>query len=124
MKAKHIMNRAVVTARPEMTVEEVRQLLVAHHISGLPVVDEQGQVIGVFSTTDAIAKSGGIVGEVMTAPAVTVDQECSIEEVATVLAAMDVNRVPVLHGGRLVGIISRADIVRYVATKRAWHEAR
>ncbi len=124
MKAKHIMNRHVVTARPEMSIGEATQLLVARHISGMPVVDEQGRVVGVFSTTDAISRAGEKVGEVMTTPAIWVDDDCSIEEVATLLAAKDINRVPVLHEGRLVGIISRADIVRYVATKWAWHEAR
>ncbi len=124
MKAKHIMNRQVVTAHPDMSVHEATQLLVARHISGLPVVDAQGRVVGVFSTTDAIARTGETVGEVMTTPAISVDDDCPIEEVATLLAAKDINRVPVLHEGRLVGIISRADIVRYVATKWAWHEVR
>ncbi|MHB1007333.1 MAG: CBS domain-containing protein [Chloroflexota bacterium] len=124
MKAKHLMNTRVITARPEMTVAEVTALLVANHISGLPVVDDDRVVLGVYSTTDAITRSGECMREVMTTPAVYVDQECPIEEVAALLAAKDINRVPVLSEGRLVGIISRADIVRYVATKWAWHGAR
>jgi CBS domain-containing protein len=114
------MTRQVISARPEMAIAEAKQLMVAHHISGLPVVDREGRVVGVFSSTDAIARSGVTVSDVMTVPAVTVSQDCSIEEVATLLAAKDINRVPVVSEGRLVGIISRADIVRYVATKWAW----
>lgn len=124
MKAKHLMNQRVVTARPDMAVDEARKLLISHHISGLPVVDEHGRVVGVFSLTDALSREGTKVGEMMTSPAISVNQETPIEEVATLLAAKDINRVPVLHEGRLVGIISRADIVRYVATKWAWQEAR
>ena len=123
MKAKHIMNRHVVAARLEMTVAEVDELLVGHHISGLPVLDEHGRVVGIFSLTDAVARGGRTVREAMTAPAICVEDDCPIEEVAALLAAKDINRVPVLHEGRLVGIISRTDIVRYVATKWAWHEA-
>ena len=124
MKAKHLMSKQVVTAHPTMTVVTVTAILVANHISGLPVVDEDRVVVGVFSTTDALARSGDRMSDVTTSPAITVDQECPIEEVAALLAVKDINRVPVLSEGRLVGIISRADIVRYVATKWAWHEAR
>ncbi|MDA8216758.1 MAG: CBS domain-containing protein [Dehalococcoidales bacterium] len=124
MKAKHLMIREVMTARPEMSVEDALRLMVERHISGLPVVDAEGRVVGVFSGTDALAREGKQVGDLMTAPAITVDQECTVEEVAVLLAAKDINRVPVVHEGRLAGIISRADIVRYVATKWAWHEAR
>lgn len=123
MKAKHLMNQRVITARPEMTTDEATDLLVAYHVSGMPVVDASGRVIGVYSATDAISRSGASVGDVMTTPAICVDAESPIEEVAVLLAAKDINRVPVVHEGRLVGIISRADIVRYVATKWAWHGA-
>lgn len=120
VKAKHLMTRNVVTARPEMPIAEATELLVAYHISGLPVVDADGVVLGVYSATDALARQGTLVREVMTTPPIVVDQDCPIEEVAALLAAKDINRVPVVSEGRLVGIVSRADIVRYVATKWAW----
>lgn len=124
MKAKYIMNQKVVTARPEMSVEEAKGLLVEHHISGMPVLGRGDQVVGMISSTDILESKGETVGEVMTSPAVCVTEDDPIEEVATLLAAKNINRVPVLSEGKLVGIISRADIVRYVATKWAWSEAR
>jgi len=57
----------------------------------------------------------------MTSPAVVVGEEAGIEEVAALMAAKDINRLPVVRNCQLVGIISRADIVRYVATRHAWH---
>jgi CBS domain-containing protein len=124
MKAKLLMTREVITTSPESEVGAATRLLLQHHISGVPVVDSLGAVVGVFSTTDALAKQGQLVKDVMTSPAVCVGPDTSMEEVATLLVAKDINRVPVVQEGRLVGIICRADIVRYVASKHAWAEAR
>ncbi|MBI4316940.1 MAG: CBS domain-containing protein [Chloroflexi bacterium] len=124
MRVKHIMNREVIVGRPEMLVEEANELMQQHHISGLPVVDEEGSVLGVFSQTDALIKAGQCIGDSMTSPAVTLDQEAGIKEAAALMAAKDINRLPVLRQGRLVGLVSRADIVRYVATHHAWVEPR
>ena len=122
MKVKHIMTRDVIAGRPELSVEEARELMCRHHISGLPVIDAEGNVVGVFSQTDALTKEGRRVSDLITSPAVTVDEEAGIKEVAALMAARDINRVPALREGRLTGIISRADVVRYVATSHAWVE--
>lgn len=122
MKAKYIMTRDLVVAHPDMTVQEAADRLRQHRISGLPVVDKQGRVVGVFSLSDAALKRGQRVGEVMTSPAVTVSEEAGLEEVATLMVTHDVNRLPVMRQGRLVGIVARADIVRAVATRHAWPE--
>ncbi|MHB1132408.1 MAG: CBS domain-containing protein [Chloroflexota bacterium] len=120
MKASTVMTRQVIMARPEMSLDEATELLVAHHISGVPVVDEDGQVVGVFSVTDALARQGATVREVMTSPAVCVGPDTTLDEVAAVIVAKDINRVPVVVEGRLVGIIGRADLVRSLACRRAW----
>lgn len=124
MKAMHVMTRLVVTATPKMSVNDAAELLTEYHISGLPVVDAEGRVVGIFSSTDALGKRGEFVSEVMTCPAITVEPETCVEELATLLAAKNINRLPVVQGGRLVGIVCRADLVRYLATRRAWAEAR
>lgn len=124
MIARYIMNQRVISVGPDVSAEEATSLLVQHGISGMPVVDDNEQVIGVVSATDCIARKGLYVRDLMTSPAVCVDADCSIQEVAALLAAKDITRVPVVENGKLVGIISRTDIVRYVATKRAWDEAR
>ncbi|MCL4466550.1 MAG: CBS domain-containing protein [Chloroflexi bacterium] len=124
MKAKFLMTQEVITVGPDADIDEATKLLLQHHISGVPVVNETGEVVGVFSTTDVLARRGQLVRDVMTSPAVCVGPDTSMEEVATLLVAKDINRVPVVQEGRLVGIVCRADIVRYVASKRAWVEAR
>lgn len=120
MRVKYIMTRDVIIGRQDTSLDGARELLRQGHISGLPVVDEGNRVVGVFSQTDALTKVGHTIGEIMTSPAVTVDENASIQEVAALMAAKDINRIPVLRQGTLVGIISRADVVRYVATHHAW----
>ncbi|MGQ9675421.1 MAG: CBS domain-containing protein [Chloroflexota bacterium] len=120
MKAKYIMTRDVVVAHPDMSVKEAADRLRQHRITGLPVVDKQGRVVGVFSLSDAALKRGRRVGEVMTSPAFTVSEEAGLEEVATLMVTHDVNRLPVVRDGRLVGIVARADVIRAVATRHAW----
>lgn len=120
MKVMYLMTRTVVTGHPGMSVEEARALMRQHHISGLPIVDEEARVVGVFSQTDALVKDGRYVRELMTTPAVTVEEDTAIKEAAALMAAKDINRLPVLRQGQLVGVVSRADIVRYVATHHAW----
>lgn len=120
MNARYIMSRDVVTGRLDMALEEALDLLRQRHISGLPVIDEEGHVVGVFSQTDALNRSGDKLSQLMTSPAVTVDEDTSIKDIAALMAAKDINRVPVVRQGRLVGIVSRADVVRYLATQHAW----
>ena len=124
MKAKYIMTRDVVTARPNTPVRTAEKLLREHHISGMPVVDQEGHVLGVFSLSDVLKKGKRkTVGELMTSPAITADEDEAIEEVAALMATNNVNRIPIVREGRLVGIITRADIVRYVASQHAWIES-
>ncbi len=122
MRVMYIMTRHVIIARPDMSVEEAKELMQQYHVSGLPVVNEDTRVVGVFSQTDALRKDGRYVRELMTSPAVMVEEGTTIKEAAAIMAAKDINRLPVLRQGHLVGVVSRADIVRYVATHHAWVE--
>lgn len=120
MKVMYIMTREVITGRPGMPVGEAKELMRRHHISGLPIVDEKACVVGVFSQTDALTKDGLYVRDLMTTPAVTLEEVAPIKEAAALMAAKDINRIPVVRQGQLVGVVSRADVVRYVATHYAW----
>lgn len=141
MRVVEIMQRAVITVRPEASLREVASLLVEHGISGLPVVDREGVLVGVVSEADFVAKELGvpehrhrvlelflgesgadraeqakadaaIAGEAMTSPAITVDPDASVRDAARIMTERQINRLPVVSGGRLVGIVSRADLVR------------
>ena len=136
------MTRDVVTVRPDATLKEAARMLVARRISGMPVVDGDGRVIGVLSEGDLLFKqrgarerNGGVLGwlvdrghegedakldahvveDAMTAPAIAIDAGWSLTAAAERMLSNGVNRLPVLRGDRLVGIVTRADIVRAFA---------
>lgn len=140
VKVRDIMRRDVITVRPETPLKEVARLLVEHGISGLPVVDAEGQVLGVVSEGDLIVKERGAetgrprilgallggersrtelakvearsAGDAMTSPAVTIEPGAPVRAAAALMVERQVNRLPVVEDGKLVGIVTRADIVR------------
>ena len=113
--AGEIMTRDVLTTSPEVPVEELARLLAFHNISGMPVADEAGQVVGVVSEADVIGKHGTAVGDIMTTDVVSVSSGTPVEQVATLMAERRIKQLPVIDQGVLVGIVSRADIVRALA---------
>ena len=140
IKAKDVMTRDVVFVDINTPMKEVAQTLGSHGISGLPVVDLEGKVVGVISEKDFLRHLGAqdkmtfmafvaerlkeawcvdesigerTAGEMMTSPAVTVDENRPIIEIATLFKEKNVNRVPVTNQkGGLVGLVSRADIIQ------------
>jgi CBS domain-containing protein len=115
--ARDVMTTNVVSTTAQESVDEVARLLGFHDVSGLPVC-EDGRVIGVVSEADLIGKSGATVGDVMTSPAVTVAETMSLEHVAEQLTQQRIRRLPVLDAaGRLVGVVSRRDVLRWAASR-------
>lgn len=137
MKVSDLMSRGVLTASPDTPLKEAAQLLASKGISGLPVVDGTGAVVGVLSEADIVVKAGSeapragllgwlvepdfdfhdkiaaqTVGEAMSAPAVTITPGKQVHEAARLMVAESVNRLPVVEDGRLVGILTRADVVK------------
>ncbi len=118
--AKDIMTSTVITADENMLVTDVIKLLLRWHISGLPIVDSDGQLVGIITEHDVLnfALSGHAAdteaSEVMTKDVVTYSPDTLVVEVINYFAAHRVRRVPVVDGGKVVGVISRRDIVRYM----------
>jgi CBS domain-containing protein len=113
------MTTQVVSVTPEESVDEAARLLQFHDISGLPVC-AAGRVVGVVSEADLIGKSGATVGEVMSSPAVTVTESTGLEQVAAQLTRQRIRRVPVVSAdGRLIGLVSRRDVLRWAASRVA-----
>jgi CBS domain-containing protein len=137
MKVSDLMSVEVLTTTPESPLKEAAALLSQRRISGVPVVDESGAVVGVLSEADILVKTGGelprggllgwllepdfdlkdkigakTVGEAMSAPAITITPGRLVHEAAALMIAESVNRLPVVEDGRLVGILTRADVVR------------
>ncbi|RZF24522.1 CBS domain-containing protein [Paraburkholderia sp. UYCP14C] len=146
MQASDIMTTPVVSIAPDRSVYDAAKLLTEHHISGMPVVDDNGDVIGVVSEGDLLRrvetgtetqrrswlaefmaptrelaaeylKEHSIqVRDVMSAPALTVHHAAPLTEVAELLGRKHIKRLPVLRDGKLVGIVSRANLVRALAS--------
>ncbi len=114
MKAENIMSVKVVTVREETPITDAARLLVKLQISGLPVVDPQGSIQGIITERDVLLQHELIrcVGDIMTIDVITVEESTSLEELAQILLQHNIKRVPVLRGGRLVGIVSRTDVIR------------
>jgi CBS domain-containing membrane protein len=139
VSARDIMTRNVVSVKPDDTLENVVGAMSANRISGVPVLDPAGKVLGIISGKDILSRllgddSGSLMAllyrciraegclcrsvrnltaiEVMTSPAVTVRETASLAEIAELLAGRKINRLPVTdQDGRLQGILTRNDIV-------------
>ena len=139
MKVQDVMTHDVLCVAPEASLKEVATVLVEHAVSGVPVCDGDGRVLGVVSEADILYKERGptlrrggplawlvdgggydevvksaarTAGEAMTRPAVTIDPARPVSEAATLMLASRVNRLPVVKEDRLLGIVTRADLVR------------
>jgi CBS domain-containing protein len=138
MRIQEIMTRDVITVAPETPLKDVARLLIANRISGVPVCGPNGAVLGVVSEVDILRKEEGISPELarplawlarrldgeldkigshtaresMSAPALTVRPTQHVAEVARLMVDHSVNRLPVVSQDGLVGIVSRADLVR------------
>jgi CBS domain-containing protein len=136
MNVRELMTRNVITVQPEASLREAATLLTEHKVSGLPVVTGAGEVLGVLSEADIVARASGgaghgsllswlfdtelaeqrvtarTVGEAMSSPPLTIAPTRPVHEAARTMIADDVNRLPVVEDGKLVGILTRADIVR------------
>jgi CBS domain-containing protein len=144
MQVRDVMTRNVISIGSDRSVPQAAQLMLDNRISGLPVVDADGWLIGIVSEGDFLRRgeigtprqrprwlefllgpgrlaqeyvhsSGRRVEEVMTPDPYTVTEDDSLESAVEVMERRKVKRLPVLRGGRLVGILSRADLVRALA---------
>ena len=136
MKVRQLMTENVLSVTPDASLREAASVLVEHRISGVPVVDRNGEVVGVLSEADVVMKASGetgrgglfawlfdpdvvvekvtaqTVGESMSSPAITTTPSRGIHQAARLMIDEGVNRLPVVEDGKLVGILTRADIVR------------
>jgi CBS domain-containing protein len=120
-RVQDVMTIEVVVTHPTTPAKQVADLLAGHGLSALPVTDGQGRVLGVVSKADLLRGPqrpvGGPVattaGEAMTSPAVTVSPQATLTEAARRMQARGVKRLPVVaDSGRLIGIVSRTDLLR------------
>lgn len=115
MVAKDIMTRKVITIAPTASLKELAKVLTKNRISGAPVADKNGKILGVVSEADLVAKKGRQVKIIMSNKVISITEETPVEEIASLMTTHKIKRLPVLRGDKLVGIVSRADIVRAIA---------
>jgi CBS domain-containing protein len=149
LKAKDIMTKEVITVKPETTIEELARLLMKRQISGAPVVDDNGKIVGIVTENDLISKNSRLhiptilrlfdayiplgtskmesdirkmaastVGDICTKEIITVDEEASVEYIATIMTEKRIHVLPVVRDGKLVGIIGKKDLIKGIAAEQ------
>jgi len=121
LKAKDIMTKQVVSVSRDRPVEEAIDLLLENAIAGIPVVEEDMTLVGIVTEKDLLGlfygpqgAKGKTVEDFMTQPAVYFDEDESLEEICRCLLDVTFRRVPVTREGKVVGIVSRPDVLRSV----------
>jgi CBS domain-containing protein len=123
IQARQYMSKSLVTLRPNMDVLQAVHLLVEHKISGAPVLDDHGNIVGMLTERDCMevvlkasyhGELGGQVEQYMSRVVRTVDVDSSLLDLAQMFVNSPYRRYPVMDGNRLVGIISRRDMLRAV----------
>lgn len=146
LKAKDIMTKDVITLSPDTTVEKAGRLFIERGISGAPVVNTEGRLLGIVTENDLISKNrrlhiptvlrlfdafiplgaskleeeikrmtASTVGEICSRDVVTVEEEASIEDIATIMTERNVHLLPVMGKGKLMGIIGKKNLIKGIA---------
>jgi CBS domain-containing protein len=152
MNAADIMTRYILSVGPQSPIVEAIELMLDNHVSGLPVIDEVGQLVGILTEGDLLRRGetgterhrprwveilmgpgrlaseyvrthGRKVEEIMTRELVSVDPETPLDPIVELMERRRIKRVPVLEGEKLVGIVSRADFLRALARGLEDHSA-
>jgi CBS domain-containing protein len=145
MKAGDVMTRHIVSVNPESSISEAAQLMILNRISGLPVLDERGKLVGIVTEGDLLRRvetgterrrprwlefligpgrlateyvhtHGRRIQEVMTSSPETIVEETPLDEVVLLMERKRIKRLPVVRGDEVVGIVSRANLVQVLAS--------
>ncbi len=148
LKAKDVMTKEVITVKPETTIEELARLLMKQQISGAPVVDDKGKIVGIVTENDLISKNSRLhiptilrlfdayiplgtskmesdikrmaastVEDICTKEIITVDEEASVEYIATIMTEKRIHILPVVREGKLVGIVGKKDLIKGISAE-------
>jgi len=124
VKAKAIMKTHVLSVAKDTDVYEAIRMMVANQVTGLPVIDDDQRLVGIVTEKDVlhmlyeVEDSPNPVSHFMTQSVVSFDEEDDLEVIAESLRGSNFRRVPILREGRLVGVISRRDVIRHITEQR------
>lgn len=148
IKAKDIMRKNVITISPDTSVEEIGRIFIEKGVSGAPVVDQEGSLVGIVTENDLISQNkklhiptilrifdafipmessskveneirkmtASTAAEICTKEVVTVSEETTLPEVATIMAEKKIHLLPVIRDGRISGIIGKKDVIKGAST--------
>lgn len=111
------MSSPVITVPKEATRAHIVDVLTRNRISAAPVVDDAGNVLGLVSEYDLLAKSAADAAGLMTTAVVSVSVDCPVGDLRHLLVERRIRRVPVVQDGRLIGVVSRRDVISTMATE-------
>lgn len=111
--AAELMTHKVTTTTADTLIWQAARVMLDKRYGGLPVTDHAGKLIGMVSGFDVISKRGTTIGEIMSRGVICAGPDDSLEEVVQLMGLHGIRRVPVCDGDRLVGIISRSDLLAY-----------
>ncbi len=146
LTARDIMTKDVISVTPQTTVEELARILIEHHFSGAPVVDEEGKLLGIVTEHDLITKEKRLhiptvvrildafiylesqkkfeaelhrmvatrVGDICNKDVVTVTEDTTVTEMATLMAEKGIHILPVMREGKMVGIVGKEDLLKAI----------
>jgi CBS domain-containing protein len=123
--ARNVMTTDVIHVTKDTNIYEAIQTMVAHNVTGLPVVNEDGMLVGVVTEKDVlrllynVEDRPGTVAEFMSRNVVAFDQDDDLCDLVESFKVNHFRRVPILDRGRLVGIVSRKDIIRHIKEQQA-----
>src|SRR6516164_8054528 len=153
MLARDVMTTPVVSVTPGTRTRDAIELMLTHHLSGLPVLDEEGRLVGIVSEGDFVRRSelgtekhrsrfiafilgpgrgahdytkshARFIQGVMTEEVIAVTEDATLEEIVSLMEKHSIKRVPVMRGEEVVGMLSRSDLLRaLVAASRRRDEA-
>jgi len=141
MKAKDVMTSTVISVQPNATILQAARQMLQHHISGLPVITQSGEIVGILSEGDFLRRReiaterrhsrwleflmgpgklaveyahshGSKVAEVMTTEVHTVTEDTTLEDIVELMERRRIKRVPVMRGKEVVGMVTRANLMR------------
>ena len=145
MRAHQIMTRPVITVTPETKIVDAANTMLQKHVSGLPVVDAAGKLVGIVSegdfirrseigtqrkrgrflkfilgpgkaATDFVQEHGRKVAEIMTPEPLTITEDATLEQIVQLMEKNNIKRLPVTRGDKIVGIVSRSNLLQAVAS--------
>ena len=145
MKAADVMTRKVVSIKPNASIAEMVRLMLDNRISGLPVIDDRGDLVGIVTEGDCLRRAetgterkrprwlefligpsrlaaeyihahSRKIAEVMTQPPITITEDTPLDEIVHLMETRRIKRLPVMRDGKVVGIVSRADLLHALAS--------